>query len=90
MSYWIFLSLRSHRGLISRALMMLLIAAAVCIPLSGPVEHVQLLAPFVVIRNREVNITAVVWPSHSRTVTYFWWLGNNTEVRKLCLLCVKV
>lgn len=46
----------------------------------GPVEHVQLLTPFVVIRNKEVNITAVVLPSHSRTVTYFWWLGNNTEV----------
>uniref|UniRef100_A0A665W0T3 PKD domain-containing protein n=1 Tax=Echeneis naucrates TaxID=173247 RepID=A0A665W0T3_ECHNA len=44
-----------------------------------PVENVQLLAPFVVIRNKEVNITAVVLPSHSRTVTYFWWLGNNTE-----------
>ncbi|XP_066514332.1 VPS10 domain-containing receptor SorCS3 [Hoplias malabaricus] len=44
-----------------------------------PVEHVQLLAPFVVIKNKEVNLTAVVWPSHSRTVTYFWWLGNSTE-----------
>uniref|UniRef100_A0A3Q2QQ31 Sortilin related VPS10 domain containing receptor 3 n=1 Tax=Fundulus heteroclitus TaxID=8078 RepID=A0A3Q2QQ31_FUNHE len=44
-----------------------------------PVEHVQLLAPFVVIRNKEVNITAVVLPSQSRTVTYFWWLGNSTE-----------
>uniref|UniRef100_A0A7N6B717 PKD domain-containing protein n=1 Tax=Anabas testudineus TaxID=64144 RepID=A0A7N6B717_ANATE len=30
-----------------------------------PVEHVQLLAPFVVIRNKEINITAVVLPSHS-------------------------
>ena len=47
---------------------------------SGPVEHVQLLAPFVVIKNKEVNLTAVVWPSHSRTITFFWWLGNNTEV----------
>uniref|UniRef100_A0A8C7HB74 VPS10 domain-containing receptor SorCS3-like n=1 Tax=Oncorhynchus kisutch TaxID=8019 RepID=A0A8C7HB74_ONCKI len=44
-----------------------------------PVEHVQLLAPFVAIKNKEVNLTAVVWPIHSRTVTYFWWLGNNTE-----------
>uniref|UniRef100_A0A8C6TPL3 Sortilin related VPS10 domain containing receptor 3 n=1 Tax=Neogobius melanostomus TaxID=47308 RepID=A0A8C6TPL3_9GOBI len=44
-----------------------------------PVEHVQLLAPFVVIKNKEVNISAVVLPSHSRTVTYFWWLGNNSE-----------
>nr|XP_057942775.1 VPS10 domain-containing receptor SorCS3-like [Doryrhamphus excisus] len=44
-----------------------------------PVENVQLLAPFVVIRNKEVNISAVVLPNHPRTVTYFWWLGNNTE-----------
>ncbi|KAM6941368.1 VPS10 domain-containing receptor SorCS3 [Lycodopsis pacificus] len=44
-----------------------------------PVEHVRLLAPFVVIKNKEVNITAVVLPNHSRTVTYFWWLDNNTE-----------
>ncbi|XP_047659454.1 VPS10 domain-containing receptor SorCS3 [Tachysurus fulvidraco] len=45
----------------------------------SPVEHIQLLAPFVVIKNKEVNLTAVVWPSYSRTLTYFWWLGNNTE-----------
>uniref|UniRef100_A0AAY4F144 PKD domain-containing protein n=1 Tax=Denticeps clupeoides TaxID=299321 RepID=A0AAY4F144_9TELE len=44
-----------------------------------PVEHVQLLAPFVVIKNKEINLTAVVWPSHSRTITYFWWLGNSSE-----------
>ncbi|KAI1886816.1 hypothetical protein AGOR_G00199700 [Albula goreensis] len=44
-----------------------------------PVEHVHLLAPFVAIKNKGVNLTAVVWPSHSRTVTYFWWFGNNTE-----------
>ncbi|XP_049577475.1 VPS10 domain-containing receptor SorCS3 isoform X1 [Syngnathus scovelli] len=44
-----------------------------------PVENVQLLAPFVVIRNKEVNISAVVLPTHPRTVTYFWWLGNTTE-----------
>ncbi|XP_048104453.1 VPS10 domain-containing receptor SorCS3 isoform X1 [Alosa alosa] len=43
------------------------------------VEHVQLLAPFVVIRNKEVNLTAVVGPSQSRTLTYFWWLGNSSE-----------
>ncbi|XP_030634789.1 VPS10 domain-containing receptor SorCS3 [Chanos chanos] len=44
-----------------------------------PVEHIQLLAPFVVIKNREVNLTAVVRPIHFRTLTYFWWLGNSTE-----------
>ncbi|XP_061763847.1 VPS10 domain-containing receptor SorCS3 [Nerophis ophidion] len=44
-----------------------------------PVENVQLLAPFVVVRNKEVNISAVILPTHPRTVTYFWWIGNNTE-----------
>ncbi|XP_056136544.1 VPS10 domain-containing receptor SorCS3 [Lampris incognitus] len=53
--------------------------AALYLHVTCLVEHVQLLAPFVVIRNKEVNITAVVWPSHSRTVTYFWWLDNSTE-----------
>ncbi|XP_042166589.1 VPS10 domain-containing receptor SorCS1-like [Oncorhynchus tshawytscha] len=46
---------------------------------SGPVEHVQLLAAFVAIKNKAVNLTAVVWPIHSRTLTYFWWLGNSSE-----------
>jgi hypothetical protein len=31
---------------------------------SGSVEHVQLLALFVAIKNKEVNLTAVVWPIH--------------------------
>ncbi|XP_006630890.2 VPS10 domain-containing receptor SorCS3 [Lepisosteus oculatus] len=44
-----------------------------------PIEHVHLSAPFVAIKNKEVNLTAVVWPSHSRTITYFWWFGNSTE-----------
>uniref|UniRef100_A0A8C1JQY3 Sortilin related VPS10 domain containing receptor 3 n=1 Tax=Cyprinus carpio TaxID=7962 RepID=A0A8C1JQY3_CYPCA len=44
-----------------------------------PVEHSHLLAPYVVIKNKEVNVTAMVWPSQFRTLTYFWWLGNNTE-----------
>ncbi|XP_048843157.1 VPS10 domain-containing receptor SorCS3 [Brienomyrus brachyistius] len=47
--------------------------------ISCPVEHVHLLAPFVAIRNKEVNLTAGVWPSYPRTVTYFWWFWNSTE-----------
>lgn len=39
---------------------------------SGPVGHVQLLTPFVAIKNKELNLTAVVWPIHSKTLTYFW------------------
>lgn len=47
---------------------------------TGPVERVHLSAPFVAIRSKEVNLTAVVWPSQSGTLTYFWWFGNNTKV----------
>ncbi|KAJ7402000.1 hypothetical protein BTVI_90369 [Pitangus sulphuratus] len=44
-----------------------------------PVEHVHLSVPFVAIRNKNVNITAVVWPSQAGTLTYFWWFGNSTK-----------
>ncbi|XP_016124849.1 VPS10 domain-containing receptor SorCS3-like [Sinocyclocheilus grahami] len=53
--------------------------SALYLHVTCPVEHIQLLAPYVVIKNKEVNLTAVVWPSNFRTLTYFWWLGNNTE-----------
>lgn len=46
----------------------------------GPVEHVHLRVPFVAIRNKDVNISAVVWPSQMGTLTYFWWFGNSTKV----------
>uniref|UniRef100_A0A8C7Y9I6 Sortilin related VPS10 domain containing receptor 1 n=1 Tax=Oryzias sinensis TaxID=183150 RepID=A0A8C7Y9I6_9TELE len=42
-------------------------------------EYIHLSAPFVVVRNKEVNLTAVLWPSQVGTVTYIWWIGNNTE-----------
>ncbi|EGW13924.1 VPS10 domain-containing receptor SorCS3 [Cricetulus griseus] len=44
-----------------------------------PVEHVHLRVPFVAIRNKDVNISAVVWPSQMGTLTYFWWFGNSTK-----------
>ncbi|XP_027384881.1 VPS10 domain-containing receptor SorCS3 isoform X3 [Bos indicus x Bos taurus] len=44
-----------------------------------PVEHVHLRVPFVAIRKKEVNISAVVWPSQLGTLTYFWWFGNSTK-----------
>ena len=51
----------------------------------GPVEHVHLRVPFVAIRNKEVNISAVVWPSQLGTLTYFWWFGNSTKVWPLSI-----
>ncbi|XP_023654514.1 VPS10 domain-containing receptor SorCS1 [Paramormyrops kingsleyae] len=42
-------------------------------------EHIYLSAPFVAVTNKEVNLTAVLWPSQVGSVTYIWWFGNNTE-----------
>ncbi|XP_060624334.2 VPS10 domain-containing receptor SorCS3 [Anolis sagrei] len=53
--------------------------AALFLHVVCPVERVDLRVPFVAIRNKEVNLTAVVWPSQSGTLTYFWWFGNNTK-----------
>ncbi|KAK1166672.1 VPS10 domain-containing receptor SorCS3-like isoform X1 [Acipenser oxyrinchus oxyrinchus] len=54
-------------------------SAVLYLHITCPVEHIHLSVPFVAIKNKEVNLTAVVWPSHSRTITYFWWFENNTE-----------
>lgn len=56
--------------------------AGECVATSGPVERVYLSAPIVAIRGKEANLTAVVWPSHTRTLTFFWWLDNSSEVRR--------
>ncbi|KAG7463022.1 hypothetical protein MATL_G00190840 [Megalops atlanticus] len=53
--------------------------ATLYLHITCPVERVHLSAPFVAIKNKEVNLTAVVWPSHSRTAAFFWWFGNSTE-----------
>ncbi|XP_072512811.1 VPS10 domain-containing receptor SorCS1 isoform X2 [Salminus brasiliensis] len=42
-------------------------------------EYIHLSAPFVAVKNKEVNLTAVLWPSQVGTVTYIWWFGNNSE-----------
>ncbi|XP_075071834.1 VPS10 domain-containing receptor SorCS3 isoform X2 [Mixophyes fleayi] len=54
-------------------------SAVLYLHVTYPVEHVHLRVPFVAIRNKEVNVSAMVWPSHPGTLTYFWWIGNNTK-----------
>lgn len=49
---------------------------------AGPLERVYLSAPIVAVRGKEANLTAVVWPSHTRTLTFFWWFDNSSEVRR--------
>lgn len=55
----------------------------VCVDALGPVEHVYFSIPIVAIRGKAANLTAVVWPSHTRTLTFFWWFDNSSEVRSL-------
>ncbi|XP_043104921.1 VPS10 domain-containing receptor SorCS1 isoform X3 [Puntigrus tetrazona] len=42
-------------------------------------ESIHLSAPFVAVKNKEVNLTVVLSPSQVGTVTYIWWFGNNSE-----------
>lgn len=52
---------------------------------AGQLESVHLSAPFVAVKNKEVNLTVVLWPSQVGTVTYIWWFGNNSEVNSPCV-----
>ncbi|XP_034444326.1 VPS10 domain-containing receptor SorCS1 isoform X4 [Hippoglossus hippoglossus] len=54
-------------------------AAMLYLHVTCQLEYIHLSAPFVAVRNKEVNLTAVLWPSQVGTVTYIWWIGNNTE-----------
>nr|XP_020486526.1 VPS10 domain-containing receptor SorCS3-like [Labrus bergylta] len=47
--------------------------------ITSPVERVYLSAPIVAISGKEANLTAVVWPSHTRILTFFWWFDNSSE-----------
>lgn len=51
-----------------------------CFLFKGQLEHVQLSAPSVVVKNKAVNLTTVLRPSNVGTVTYYWWFNNKTEV----------
>lgn len=57
------------------------VCGGVCVSASGPVERIYLSAPIVAVRGKEANLSVVVWPSHTRTLTFFWWFDNSSEVR---------
>uniref|UniRef100_A0A8C5HUH3 VPS10 domain-containing receptor SorCS3-like n=1 Tax=Gouania willdenowi TaxID=441366 RepID=A0A8C5HUH3_GOUWI len=47
--------------------------------ITSPVERIYLSTPVVAVRGKEANLTIVVWPSHTRTLTFFWWFDNSSE-----------
>uniref|UniRef100_A0A674CPK0 Sortilin related VPS10 domain containing receptor 3b n=1 Tax=Salmo trutta TaxID=8032 RepID=A0A674CPK0_SALTR len=54
-------------------------SSSIFLHITSPVERVYLSAPIVAIRKKEANLTAVVWPVHQRTLTFFWWFENSSE-----------
>ncbi|XP_069095531.1 VPS10 domain-containing receptor SorCS1-like isoform X2 [Pleurodeles waltl] len=54
-------------------------SAVLYLHVTCPLEHVHLALPFVTTKNKAVNASAVLWPRHVGTITYVWWLGNNSE-----------
>ncbi|XP_056891309.1 VPS10 domain-containing receptor SorCS1 isoform X1 [Takifugu flavidus] len=53
--------------------------ATLYLHVTSQLESIHLSAPLVALRNKEVNLTAVLWPNQVGTVTYIWWIANNTE-----------
>lgn len=78
-------SLRAERAM-QRELLPFYGCSSSCV--AGPLEHVHLSLPFVTTKNKEVNATAVLWPSQVGTLTYVWWYGNNTEVSRPPAWCL--
>uniref|UniRef100_A0A8C5R5H3 Sortilin related VPS10 domain containing receptor 1 n=1 Tax=Leptobrachium leishanense TaxID=445787 RepID=A0A8C5R5H3_9ANUR len=54
-------------------------SATLYLHITAPLEHIHLVLPFVTSKNKELNASVILWPSHVGTVTYVWWLGNNSE-----------
>ncbi|XP_056442760.1 VPS10 domain-containing receptor SorCS1 isoform X2 [Gadus chalcogrammus] len=54
-------------------------AAVLYLHVTCQLDYIHLVAPFVAVRNKEVNLTAVLWPGQVGTVTYIWWIGNSSE-----------
>ncbi|XP_073337972.1 VPS10 domain-containing receptor SorCS3 [Pagrus major] len=52
---------------------------ALFLHITSPVERIYLSAPIVAVRGKEANLSVVVWPSHTRTLTFFWWFDNSSE-----------
>lgn len=54
-------------------------SSALFLHITSPVERIYLSAPIVTVRGKEANLSVMVWPNHTRTLTFFWWLDNSSE-----------
>uniref|UniRef100_A0A8C6TQ09 Sortilin related VPS10 domain containing receptor 3b n=1 Tax=Neogobius melanostomus TaxID=47308 RepID=A0A8C6TQ09_9GOBI len=54
-------------------------SSALFLHITSPVERIYLSAPIVTLRGKEANLSVMVWPNHTRTLTFFWWLDNSSE-----------
>ncbi|KAM6956509.1 VPS10 domain-containing receptor SorCS1-like [Aplochiton taeniatus] len=53
--------------------------ALIYLHITCQLEHVQISAPSVVIKNKPVNLTTFLKPNHVGTATYYWWFDNISE-----------
>uniref|UniRef100_A0AAV2JPK1 PKD domain-containing protein n=1 Tax=Knipowitschia caucasica TaxID=637954 RepID=A0AAV2JPK1_KNICA len=54
-------------------------SSALFLHITSPVERIYLFAPIVTVRGKEANLSVLVWPNHTRTLTFFWWFDNSSE-----------
>lgn len=54
-------------------------SSALFLHITSPVERIYLSAPIVTVRGKEANLSVMVWPNHTRTLTFFWWLDSSSE-----------
>ncbi|KAJ0067047.1 hypothetical protein NL108_008949, partial [Boleophthalmus pectinirostris] len=54
-------------------------SSALFLHVTSPVERIYLSSPIVTVRGKEANLSVLVWPNHTRTLTFFWWFDNSSE-----------
>lgn len=51
--------------------------------LSAPLQEVHLEVVPIAQSKDEVNLTAMVLPTEANMTLFYWWIGNNKEVKNL-------
>ncbi|XP_043919499.1 VPS10 domain-containing receptor SorCS2 [Protopterus annectens] len=53
--------------------------AVVYVQVNSPLQALYLEAVPVVVKNKEVNLTAIVQPKNSSLTIFYWWIGDNFQ-----------
>lgn len=50
---------------------------------TAPLQEVHLEVVPIAGRNHEVNLTAVVLPTEANLTVFYWWIGDNLQVKDI-------